>query len=49
MLPPLPIATPSVPLLGVYPDGLGLMLQLALVLLVVAGFTWRTRAMRRAA
>ena len=29
--------------------GLGLVLQLALVLLVVAGFTWRTRAMRRAA
>ena len=49
VLPPHPIATPSVPLLGVYPDGLGLMLQLALVLLVVAGFTWRTRAMRRAA
>jgi high-affinity iron transporter len=43
-----PIATPSVPLLGVYADGLGLMLQLALVLVVVAGFTWRTRAMRRA-
>ena len=48
VLAPHPIATPSVPLLGVYPDGLGLMLQLALVLLVAAGFTWRTRAMRRA-
>jgi high-affinity iron transporter len=49
MLPIRPIAVPSLPLLGVYPDGLGLMLQLALVLLVVAGFTWRTRAVRRAA
>ena len=43
-----PIAAPSAPVLGVYPDGLGLMLQLALVLLLVAGFTWRTRVVRRA-
>jgi high-affinity iron transporter len=43
-----PIAAPSVPLLGVFPDGLGLLLQLALVLVLVGGFTWRTRAVRRA-
>jgi high-affinity iron transporter len=43
-----PVAAPSVPLLGVYPDALGLMLQLALILVLVAGFTWRSRAMRRA-
>jgi high-affinity iron transporter len=42
-----PIGAPSVPLLGVYPDVLGLMLQLVLVLVLVAGFTWRSLAVRR--
>ena len=48
VLAPHPISMPSVPLLGLYPDGIGLLLQLALVVLVVAGFTWRTRAVRSA-
>jgi high-affinity iron transporter len=41
-----PIDAPRVPLLGVYPDLLGLLVQAALALLVVAGFTWRSRAVR---
>jgi len=48
VLAPHPVAAPSMPLLGVYADGLGLVLQLALVLVLVVGFTWRTRAVRRA-
>jgi high-affinity iron transporter len=48
VLAPRPIAIPGVPLLGLYPDGIGLLLQLVLVVIVVAGFTWRTRALRRA-
>src|SRR5262245_39316697 len=48
VLAPHPISVPSMPLLGLYPDGIGLLLQLALVIVVVAGFTWRTRAVRRA-
>jgi high-affinity iron transporter len=48
VLAPHPVAAPSVPLLGVYADGLGLVLQVVLVLVLVVGFTWRTRAVRRA-
>src|SRR5262249_24720827 len=48
VLAPHPISAPSVPLLGLYPDGISLLLQLTLVMVVVAGFTWRTRAVRRA-
>ena len=44
---PHPIGAPRVPVLGVYPDLLGLLLQAALVLLVAAGFTWRSRNLRR--
>lgn len=46
---PHPIGAPRLPLLGVYPDLLGLLLQAALALLVVVGFTWRSRAVRRSA
>lgn len=49
VLTPHPIGAPRLPLLGVYPDLLGLMLQAALALLVVIGFTWRSRAVRRGA
>ncbi len=42
-----PIHAPRLPLLGVYPDLLGLLLQAALALLVAAGFTWRSRSLRR--
>jgi high-affinity iron transporter len=48
ILAPHPVGGPRVPVLGLYPDGLGLLVQAALVLLVVAGFTWHSRAMRRA-
>jgi high-affinity iron transporter len=48
VLAPRPVSMPSVPLLGLYPDAIGLLLQLVLVVLVVAGFTWRTRMVRRA-
>jgi high-affinity iron transporter len=47
VLPPLPVGAPRLPLLGVYPDLLGLLLQAGLALVVVAGFTGRTRAVRR--
>ena len=47
-LSPRPIDVPSVPLLGVYPDLLGLALQVALAVVVVGGFAWRSRAVRRA-
>jgi high-affinity iron transporter len=46
VLAPHPIAGPRVPVLGLYPDLLGLLVQAALVLLVVAGFAWRSRALR---
>jgi high-affinity iron transporter len=48
ILAPHPVGGPRVPVLGLYPDGLGQLVQAALVLLVVAGFTWHSRAMRRA-
>jgi high-affinity iron transporter len=47
-LAPRPIDVPSLPLLGVYPDLLGLALQAALTIVVVGGFAWRSRALRRA-
>ena len=47
ILTPYPVGAPRLPLLGVYPDLLGLLLQSALALLVVAGFTWRWHAVRR--
>ena len=47
ILAPYPVGTPGLPLLGVYPDLLGLLLQAVLALLVVGGFTWRSRAVRR--
>jgi high-affinity iron transporter len=42
-----PIAAPSVPLIGLYPDLLSVMLQVVLAATIVAGFTWRSRAVRR--
>jgi len=42
-----PIAAPSVPLIGLYPDLLSVMLQVVLAATIVAGFTWRSRAARR--
>ena len=47
ILAPHPISAPRLPVLGVYPDLLGLLLQAVLALLVVAGFTWRSRSLRR--
>jgi high-affinity iron transporter len=47
ILAPHPIGAPRLPVLGVYPDLLGLLLQAALALLVAAGFTWRSRSLRR--
>jgi high-affinity iron transporter len=38
ILPPYPFAGPDLPVLGLYPDALGLLVQAGLVLLVVAGF-----------
>jgi high-affinity iron transporter len=48
VLAPRPIGGPRWPLLGVYPDLVGVVLQVALALLVVTAFTWRSRALRRA-
>ena len=42
-----PIAAPRVPLIGLYPDLLSVMLQVVLAATIVAGFTWRSRAARR--
>ena len=42
-----PIAAPRVPLIGLYPDLLSVMLQVVLAATIVAGFTWRSRAVRR--
>jgi high-affinity iron transporter len=39
-----PIAAPRVPLIGLYPDLLSLMLQLVLAAMVVGGFLWRSHA-----
>lgn len=44
-----PIDAPRLPLLGVYPDGLGLLLQAIVTAVVVVGFAWRHRALQRAA
>jgi high-affinity iron transporter len=48
LLTPYPVAGPRLPVLGLYPDGLGLVVQAGLALLVVVGFAWRSRAVRRA-
>ena len=48
LLTPYPVAGPRLPVLGLYPDGLGLLVQAGLALLVVVGFVWRSRAVRRA-
>jgi high-affinity iron transporter len=48
ILAPYPVDGPRLPILGLYPDGLGLLVQAALVLLVVTGFAWHSRAVRRA-
>jgi high-affinity iron transporter len=42
-----PITAPRVPLIGLYPDLLSLMLQLVLVGMIVGGFIWRAHAVRR--
>ena len=42
-----PITAPRIPLIGLYPDLLGVLLQVALAATIVAGFTWRSRAVRR--
>jgi high-affinity iron transporter len=42
-----PIAFPSIPLLGIYPNLQGLLLQIALVAVIVVGFLY-TRTGRRA-
>jgi high-affinity iron transporter len=42
-----PITAPRVPLIGLYPDLLSLMLQLVLAAMVVGGFMWRSHAVRR--
>ncbi len=42
-----PITAPRIPLIGLYPDLLGVLLQVALATTIVAGFTWRSRAVRR--
>jgi high-affinity iron transporter len=47
ILAPYPVGAPRLPLLGVYPDLLGLLLQTTLALLVAAGFTWHSHAVRR--
>jgi high-affinity iron transporter len=47
ILTPYPVGAPRLPLLGVYPDLLGLLLQAALAMLVVGGFTWRSHTVRR--
>ncbi len=48
LLTPYPVAGPRLPVLGLYPDGLGLVVQAGLALLVVVGFAWRSHAVRRA-
>jgi high-affinity iron transporter len=48
ILPPYPVGGPRLPVLGLYPDGLGLLVQAGLVVLVVAGFAWHSRTVRRA-
>jgi high-affinity iron transporter len=48
LLAPRPLDVPSLPLLGLYPDQVGLALQAGLALVVAAGFAWRSRAVRRA-
>jgi high-affinity iron transporter len=42
-----PIPAPRVPVIGLYPDLIGVLLQVALAATIVAGFTWRSRAARR--
>jgi high-affinity iron transporter len=49
VLSPHPIDAPHVPLLGIYPDLIGLLLQATLVVLVASTFFWRSRTLRRAA
>jgi len=49
ILSPHPIAAPRVPLLGVYPDLVSLLLQIVLVALVAITFYWRSRTLRRPA
>jgi high-affinity iron transporter len=46
VLAPHPIPAPRVPLIGLYPDLFGVMLQVALAVVVVAGFAWRSRVLR---
>ena len=48
LLDPHPIGGPRIPMLGVYPDLLGLALQAMVVLIVVAGVAQRRRTFRRA-
>jgi high-affinity iron transporter len=49
ILAPQPVHGPYLPVLGLYPDLLGLMVQAGLTMLVVAGFAWRSRVVRRGA
>jgi high-affinity iron transporter len=46
VLSPHPITAPRLPLLGVYPDLIGLLLQAALLVLVATAFFWRSRTLR---
>jgi high-affinity iron transporter len=41
------VSVPALPVLGLYPNLQGLVLQAALVLVIVAGFTWTQYAVRR--
>jgi high-affinity iron transporter len=46
VLSPHPITAPRLPLLGVYPDLVGLLLQAVLLVLVATAFFWRSRTLR---
>ena len=49
LLPLSPVGAPSLPVLGLYPNVQGLLLQAALLVLIAAGFVYTHRSARRAA